>query len=84
MESVKVFVSVDARFERDGRITPRAITWESGRVFDIDEVKDVRRAASLKAGGAGIRYTVRIGRTTTYLFLEEEKWFVERRDAARM
>jgi len=81
MESAKVFVSVDARFGVDGKIMPRAITWENGRVFDIDEVRDVRKAASLKAGGVGMRYTVRIGRTTTYLWHEEDKWFVERRNA---
>lgn len=79
MESVKAFVSVDARFDKSGKVMPRAITWEDGRVFDIDEVKDVRRAASLRAGGQGMRYTVRIGRTTTYLFREEDLWFVERK-----
>lgn len=83
MENPKVFVSVDARFEKDGGIMPRAIVWENGHVFDIDEIKDVRRAVSLKAGGAGMRYTIRIGRTTTYLFLEENQWFVERRNMCR-
>ena len=58
---------------------PVAIHWEDGKEFEIDEVVDVRRAASLKAGGAGIRYTIRIGDRRTYLFLEEDKWFVERR-----
>ena len=28
-----------------------------GHVYEIQKVTDVRRAASLKAGGAGIRYT---------------------------
>ena len=32
-------------------------------------------------GGAGLRYTVRIGRSTTCLYLEENRWFVERRGA---
>ena len=38
-----------------------------------------KRAASMKAGGAGFRYRIRIGSRETYLFLEEDKWFVERR-----
>lgn len=75
----KAYVAVTARFAPDGKITPLTVTWEDGTVFEIDEVKDVCRAASLKAGGAGIRYTVRIGRTVTHLFREEDKWFVERR-----
>ena len=35
----------------------------------------------MKAGGAGIRYTVEIGAKQTYLYLEEDKWFVERKGA---
>jgi hypothetical protein len=36
-----------------------------------------------KAGGAGVRYKVRIGASETFLFLEENRWFVERRDPGR-
>lgn len=77
----KVYVVVDVRMDTLGRITPRTITWENNQTFEIDEVLDQRRAASLKAGGVGWRYTVRIGRTTTYIWREEDlnKWFVERR-----
>ena len=78
---VKVYVGVDAPFDTDGRIMPLSITWEDGRVYGIDRVLDMRRAASLKAGGAGIRYTVRIGYSETYLFNEDGRWFVERRES---
>lgn len=78
-KAVKVYVAVDARFESDGRMLPLSVTWEDGVKYKIDKVLDIRRAASLKAGGTGIRYTIRIRRTETYLFLEENKWFVERR-----
>ena len=71
----KEYVGVDARFDTEGRII-----WEDGRVYGIDRVLDMRRAASLKAGGAGTRYTVRIGRSETYLFNEDGRWFVERRE----
>lgn len=80
MNTYKVFVGVTARFEPDGKIIPLSVLWEDGRTFEIDKILDVRRAASLKAGGAGIRYTVRIGRRETFLFLEEGRWFVQRRD----
>ena len=77
--SSKVYVGVNAQFEPDGKLVPLSIAWEDGREYEIDRVLNVCRAASLKAGGAGIRYTVRIGSTETFLFLEENKWFVERR-----
>lgn len=73
----KVYVSVLAEMTPTGYAQPRVITWEDGTHYEIDQVKDVRKAASLKAGGAGIRYRVRIGRTETNLYLEENRWFVE-------
>ena len=75
----KVYVAVVARYSPEGELRPLSLQWEDGRSFSIDRILDVRRAASLKAGGAGIRYTVRIGRQETYLFLEEDRWFVQRR-----
>jgi len=77
----KLYVGVSARFEPDGRMTPLSVVLEDGSEYEIDRVLDVRRAASLKAGGVGMRYTVRIGRRSTFLFLEENRWFVERREA---
>ena len=73
----KVFVDVNANFKADGTIIPLSIKWEDGTVYRIDQVLKVCRAASLKAGGAGIRYTSRIGNNITNIFLEENAWFVE-------
>jgi hypothetical protein len=73
----KVFVEVIAKFTKDGLKTPLTVTWEDGRRFEIDKVTDVRRAASLKAGGQGIRYKCRINGRETFLWLEDDKWFVE-------
>ena len=56
----KTYVDVLARFDAAGKVTPIRIKWEDGRVFPVDRVLDVRRAASLKGGGLGVRYTVRI------------------------
>ena len=61
--SRKVFVDVDVHFDSDGKMTPKSITWEDETVYKIDRVTDVRRAASLKAGGMGMRYTVMINGT---------------------
>ncbi len=76
----KVFVEVDAHFDRAGNIMPKRIFWEDGRIFNIDRVLDIRRAASLKAGGTGIRYTCRILGREAYLFLHGASWFVESGD----
>lgn len=73
----KVFVDVYANFKAGGTIITLSIKWEDGTVYRIDQVLKVCRAASLKAGGAGIRYTCRIGNNITNIFLEENAWFVE-------
>lgn len=73
----KVFVEVTAKFDMEGRIIPLSLLWEDGTLYEINRVLDVRRAASLKAGGMGIRYTVSIGGRQSYLYFEEPKWFVE-------
>lgn len=76
----KVYVKVTADFMPDKTILPRLLEWEDGRVFAIDRVKDIRPAASLKAGGCGLRYLCVIGGRETFLFLENgTAWFVERR-----
>ena len=73
----KRYVEVISRTDEDGAVRPMSITWPDGRVYFIDEVLDVRRAASRKVGGTGIRYLVRIGRTETCLYFEDPRWFVE-------
>lgn len=78
-EVKKEYVSILAQIHRDGSIQPLGILLENGRKYDIDEVKDKCRAASLKAGGCGMRYTIRIGGRDTYLFDEGGRWFVELR-----
>lgn len=75
----KVFVEVTAQFDTEGNMKPLSVKWEDGRVFEIDGILDIRRAASLKAGGQGTRYTCRILGKATYLFFDnlENRWFVE-------
>lgn len=73
----KVYVKVTVTFDTNGAIHPDIIFFEDDQKYVIDKVLESRRAASLKAGGAGIRYTVRILGKETYLFLENGRWFVE-------
>ena len=66
-----------ARHDEQGGVRPLEVEWEDGRRFEVDKLLDVRRAAALKAGGQGVRYTVRILGKETYLFEDEGRWFVE-------
>lgn len=73
----KVYVEVVVEFNIDGKMIPKFLRWNDGTVYAIDKVLDERRAASLKAGGQGIRYLCRIHGKERYLFYEKPKWFVE-------
>lgn len=73
----KVYVAVTVKYNEAGEITPLTIQWEDGRVFEVDRLLDVRRAASLKVGGCGIRYTCRICGRQTYLYEDSNRWYVE-------
>lgn len=75
----KHYTQVKALFNEEGEITPLSITYE-GEEFEIDRICDIRPAASLKSGGAGIRYTCYIEGKLSYLFLEETKWFIEQKE----
>lgn len=76
-ERKRQYVQVVARHDEDGLVLPLAIIWNDGRRFKIDRVLDRRPAASLKVGGNGLRFCIRIGNTETYLYYENPRWFVE-------
>lgn len=74
---MKEYVSVTAKFDQDGSLLPLTINWNDGRKFNIDKITDIRFASSLKSGGTGIRYTCTITNHTRYLYLEDNRWFIE-------
>lgn len=78
----KMLVSVRAEHRIDGTVRPLSFFAPNGRKVVIDRLVSVRRAASLKAGGVGIRYEVRVtcGETcqVVYLFDDDGVWFVEK------
>ena len=74
----KVYIAVTADFDGNGRILPRSFTWEDGKHYTIDRVKDIRQAASLKVGVIGLRYLVSICGKEVYMWLENgSKWFMD-------
>ena len=77
---VKQPVAVSVIVEKDGRVFPRKFLWKDGHTYKIDRITRVERAASTKVGGCGIRYTVMICGKETYLFNEDDRWFVEAKE----
>jgi hypothetical protein len=84
---MRVYVDVDATFDKHGRILPRSLVWEDGCRYEIDRVVGVRPAMA-RSGGAGDRYTIIVHGRESYLFFERSgeltgaklgRWFVERR-----
>ncbi|MEI6602577.1 MAG: hypothetical protein WCL54_03720 [Clostridia bacterium] len=73
----KVFVDVTAQFTKDGDLEPVAFLWENGCKYEIDKILDMKKAASLKVGGHGVRYLCRVRNKEVVLFLDNGKWFVE-------
>lgn len=76
----RVYVKVVVQIDEAGGVRPLSVAWENGRTFEVDRLLDVRRAASTKVGGQGIRYTCRNLGHETYLFEDNGRWFVEARE----
>lgn len=72
----KKYVDVCVYVDESGKKTPKSIVYND-KTFEIDRVLDIKNCASFKVGGIGERYTIRIGQSTTYLYLEGGRWFVE-------
>lgn len=80
MQSSKVYVNVTAEFTNDGRLIPKSFVWKYGNIYEIQKVTNVCRAASLKAGGAGLRYTCIVEGIESHLYYEDNNlWFMEER-----
>ena len=72
----KKYVKVILEIDEDGNKTPKTIVYND-QMFDVDRVLEVRSAPSMKVGGVGERYRIRIKGQETYIFFENNKWFVE-------
>ena len=76
----KIFVEVTAVFDKEGGIHPKSFVWEDGEVYEIARVLDIRRKASFRAGGFGDRYTVIINGHERYIFKDDNRWYIERKE----
>lgn len=82
----RVYVKVTSDFDATGYMQPRSITWEDGRVFQIETVKDFRPAGSRHDSLTCDCYTIVVKGETKYLFFEKAnrlhssrlgRWYVE-------
>lgn len=72
----KKYVKVFMEINEDGKKTPREIIYNDIK-YSIDRVLDIKKCPSMKVGGIGERYSVRIGNNITNIFFEKDRWFVE-------
>ena len=70
-------INVIVKMDEFGNITPLTILWSNTLTLQIDKIIDIRKKASLKGGGMGVRYTCRIKGHERFLWLDEYTWFVE-------
>lgn len=71
----KVRVSVNLSWDEEGVKHPTHIILDE-RTYPIDRVISVRNCASLRTGGFGERYTIRIAGKEYFLFFEEPYWWL--------
>lgn len=72
----KTYVKVFVEINEDGKKTPTALIYNDIK-YDIDKVLEIKKCPSMKVGGIGERYSIRIGNNVTNIFFEKDRWFVE-------
>ncbi len=78
MQMQKKYVDVILRNDAEGNIRPLTIILDD-KEYEITRVKNKCRAASTKVGGCGMRYTIVVYGKESFLFHEEDRWFIEMR-----
>lgn len=73
----KVCVAVLVSISPDRTKTPVSLTFEDGNTYPIDRVCGKKRAVASKVGGTDICYTIMVRGRQTYLFEDEDQWFLE-------
>ena len=73
----KEYISMLVFVDPVGKKRPMGFVTGDGRKILINDILDVRPAASRKVGGVGIRYECRVGSKTVCFFDEDGRWFWE-------
>lgn len=72
----KKYVKVLTEINEEGFKTPKIIVYNDVK-YEIDKVIDIKNRSSMKVGGIGEKYSIRIGNNITSIFFENGRWFVE-------
>lgn len=75
----KRFVKVLTEIDENGKKTPISLVFDD-TTYTIDRVLEVKNCASFKVGGIGQRYKIRVGDNETFIYFENDKWFVEEKE----
>ena len=68
-------ICVIAKIDENAKVTPLKIIWENGQTFEIDRVLEIKKMASTKGGGMGLRYKCRIKNQERFLWLDGYSFF---------
>lgn len=72
----KQYVEVIATHHIDGSVRPQQIIFAAGPIFDIEDVKGVKKVKTLSTFEIANRYTVQVKGIETFLYEDCGKWFV--------
>ena len=75
----KQYVEVIATHHIDGRVRPQQIIFAAGPVYDVDDVRSVKKVKTSHTYEIANRYAVVVKGKETYLYEDCGKWFVEMR-----
>ena len=73
----KRYVGVTLKVDTAGVSRPVAVDWSGKISYPVDEVVDMRHTKGSIGGDEGVRYTLRFGGVTTYLWRTGKFWYVE-------
>ena len=73
----KEYIKVCAVFTKDGKIVPKSFLYSDGNKYKIDRIIDVKNRKASKSGGSGMCYELVIQGQTKYLYMDDNKWYIE-------
>ncbi len=73
----KRYVGVTLKVDTAGVALPITVDWSEKISYPVDEIIDVRHTKGSISGEEGLRYTLRFGNVTTYLWKTGKFWYVE-------
>ncbi|OUP08928.1 hypothetical protein B5F33_06070 [Collinsella sp. An2] len=70
-------MGVTLKVDTAGVARPISVDWSNKISYPVDEILDMRHTKGSIGGDEGVRYTLRFGGVTTYLWRTGKLWFVE-------